>query len=139
MPKLESLHRRLIEEGPKHLWEQLLFLLLRVCAILFCFGVLLRDQSFRLGLRKVYKSRLPVISVGNLAVGGTGKTLDWGQLSAGGLALILAGGLKADNVAAAVRTVRPWAVDVSSGVESSPGVKDPFAIRQFIKEAKREQ
>jgi phosphoribosylanthranilate isomerase len=72
-------------------------------------------------------------------LGGTGKTLDWRQLSAGGLPLILAGGLNADNVAAAVRTVRPWAVDVSSGVESSPGVKDPFAIRQFIKEAKREQ
>jgi phosphoribosylanthranilate isomerase len=72
-------------------------------------------------------------------LGGTGKTLDWKQLSAGGLPLILAGGLNADNVATAVRTARPWAVDVSSGVESSPGVKDVSAIRQFIKEAKREQ
>jgi len=46
--------------------------------------------------------------------------------------LILAGGLSADNVADGIRTVRPYAVDVSSGVESAPGVKDPVLIEKFV-------
>ncbi len=67
--------------------------------------------------------------------GGTGETGDW-SLSAK-LAqtipnLMLAGGLNPDNVAAAVRQVRPFAVDVASGVESSPGKKDHTLIRAFI-------
>lgn len=65
--------------------------------------------------------------------GGTGKTFDWalatGELS---LPLILAGGLTAGNVAEAIWALRPAAVDVSSGVESAPGVKDATAIRRFI-------
>ena len=70
--------------------------------------------------------------------GGTGKVCDWefaAQLAAQQL-IILAGGLTPDNVAAAVREVRPYAVDVSSGVEKSPGEKDPRKVSEFIRIAK---
>jgi phosphoribosylanthranilate isomerase len=65
--------------------------------------------------------------------GGTGKTFDW-QLAERGvsLPLILAGGLNEGNVAAAMAALRPTAVDVSGGVEHSPGVKDPAKIEAFI-------
>lgn len=70
-------------------------------------------------------------------LGGTGRTADWSALARGRKPLVLAGGLNPDNVADAIRTVRPWGVDVSSGVERSPGIKDAGAIRRFIEEAKR--
>lgn len=66
--------------------------------------------------------------------GGTGQIVPW-QLLADfkpGVPLILAGGLTPDNVADAIRIVRPYAVDVASGVESSPGKKDPDKMRRFI-------
>jgi len=72
-------------------------------------------------------------------LGGTGKQADWDKIHPGQLPLILAGGLNPGNVRQAVRTVRPWAVDVSSGVETAPGIKDAHAIRRFIKEAKCEE
>jgi phosphoribosylanthranilate isomerase len=71
--------------------------------------------------------------------GGTGKTASWQGRSAGSLPLILAGGLSPANVATAVNLVKPWAVDVSSGVETAPGIKDAAAIRRFIEEARRGQ
>lgn len=71
-------------------------------------------------------------------LGGTGHVFDWNRIDRGNLPLVLAGGLTADNVAAAVRQVRPWAVDVSSGVESAPGIKNDAAVEKFINEAKRE-
>ena len=66
--------------------------------------------------------------------GGSGKAFDWSLLP-GELAqpLILAGGLHSGNVADAVRLLRPWALDVASGVESSPGVKDPGKLTAFIR------
>ncbi len=66
--------------------------------------------------------------------GGTGRIFDWALVVA--LAkrrkLVLAGGLTATNVASAIRQVRPWCVDVASGVESSPGVKDMVRVRAFV-------
>jgi len=71
------------------------------------------------------------------ALGGTGETFDWSLVK--GLArerrLTLAGGLRPENVAEAVSAVEPWCVDVASGVEHEPGVKDHSAIRRFVAEA----
>jgi phosphoribosylanthranilate isomerase len=66
--------------------------------------------------------------------GGTGQVAPWQLLAEyrPGVPLILAGGLTPENVAEAIRTVRPYAVDVASGVESSPGKKDPEKMRRFI-------
>jgi phosphoribosylanthranilate isomerase len=70
--------------------------------------------------------------------GGTGATFDWtlaAQL-ARARKLTLAGGLTPDNVADAVRAVRPYCVDTASGVERAPGVKDPDLVRRFVRAAK---
>ncbi|NOX60103.1 MAG: phosphoribosylanthranilate isomerase, partial [Planctomycetes bacterium] len=77
-------------------------------------------------------------------LGGTGKTFDWGFLrrsmdendANSWPPMILAGGLHPSNVEEAIRIARPWAVDVSSGVEKSPGVKSPELMREFVRAAK---
>jgi phosphoribosylanthranilate isomerase len=74
------------------------------------------------------------------ATGGTGRTVDWSAVRevdrAGLPPLMLAGGLTPTNVAEAIGVVRPWGVDVSSGVESSRGVKDLQKIRAFCDAAR---
>ena len=72
--------------------------------------------------------------------GGTGRRAPWESLSrvwrSDWPPLILAGGLRPENVAEAVRAVRPWGVDVASGVESVPGVKDPAQVAAFVAAAR---
>lgn len=69
--------------------------------------------------------------------GGTGQRFNWDWIpDSRPLPIVLAGGLTSDNVASAVRAVRPWAVDVSGGIESQKGIKDPDKIRQFINEVR---
>ena len=75
------------------------------------------------------------------AMGGSGKSFSWDEHSSESLTklgkpIILAGGLSANNVAEAIRVVQPYAVDVSSGIEASKGVKDPAKMQQFIKEVR---
>jgi phosphoribosylanthranilate isomerase len=72
--------------------------------------------------------------------GGTGTTLDWNWLALNrhrfrGTPLVLAGGLNPDNVARAIAAVRPWGVDVASGVEAAPGAKSPELVRRFVEAA----
>lgn len=65
--------------------------------------------------------------------GGTGTCFDWAEVpEAIGMPIILAGGLDVGNVTTAIGCVRPWAVDVSSGVEHAPGCKDPARIASFV-------
>ena len=72
------------------------------------------------------------------AVSGSGRTADWDEARALAEAseVILAGGLDAQNVAAAIRAVRPWGVDVSSGVERRRGEKDAGKIKEFVARAR---
>jgi len=70
---------------------------------------------------------------------GSGTVFDW-SLAEGapdGVRLILAGGLNPENIGEAIRKVRPWGVDTSSGVEASPGKKDATLVRRFVAEARR--
>jgi len=72
------------------------------------------------------------------AGGGSGVAFDWSRVPpAAARPVILAGGLTCDNVASAIRTAQPYAVDVSSGIESAPGIKDAHKMRRFIEEVER--
>ena len=82
--------------------------------------------------------------VGSSASGGTGKSFDWMSArevlqSQPSLRVIVAGGLRPDNVAEAIRTLRPWGVDVASGVERQPGLKDYAKLKSFIENARGAQ
>jgi phosphoribosylanthranilate isomerase len=85
-------------------------------------------------LRRLAERCLPLIDPG----GGDGVAWDWQQLGTppGDLCFGLAGGLDPDNVASAVRAVRPRLVDVSSGVERSPGLKDRERVAAFVRNAR---
>jgi phosphoribosylanthranilate isomerase len=70
--------------------------------------------------------------------GGTGTVFDWAMIPGSAMPIVLAGGLNPGNIREAVERVRPWAVDVSSGVEDAPGIKNAEMMREFIREAKCE-
>ena len=96
-----------------------------------------RDAGSLDAIRALVERRRPAAILVDACVpgqhGGTGQTLPWDVLDGFdvGVPLILAGGLTPENVAAAVKRVRPFAVDVASGVESRPGVKDADRMRRF--------
>jgi phosphoribosylanthranilate isomerase len=87
-----------------------------------------------------YEARAFLLDAPSPGYGGSGSTFDWSLAAevARELPVLLAGGLRPENVAEAVRTVRPLAVDVASGVEASPGVKDPALVQAFVRAAKEE-
>lgn len=70
--------------------------------------------------------------------GGSGRRFDWGRVPTGvQKPFVLAGGLDADNVFDAIMATQPWAVDVSSGIEREPGIKDGDRMRRFVQEVRR--
>ena len=98
----------------------------------------LRDRGSLLALAE-YQGRggvrgFVLDTFSELSYGGTGQITDWGLAAevAKSAPLLLAGGLTPDNVTEAIRTVRPYGVDVSSGVESAPGKKDHAKMRAFV-------
>ncbi len=90
------------------------------------------------GLRNLKNVDLLVDRKVNGLYGGSGKTTDWRKAAeiAAMRPIILAGGLSPNNVREAILRVKPAAVDVSSGVESGPGKKDPVLMHEFVKKAK---
>jgi phosphoribosylanthranilate isomerase len=86
--------------------------------------------------------RVLIDSMVGVAAGGTGVAFDWAaarqvfSAAPRSVKLIAAGGLKPENVAAAIEKLAPWGVDVSSGVEASPGRKDPQMLARFIENAR---
>jgi len=102
----------------------------------------LRDRSTFLAMAE-YKGRSGVRgfvldAFSETAYGGTGNTADWDLACEAGqsFSFFLAGGLTPENVASAIQKVHPYGVDVSSGVESSPGKKDPAKVQAFIQAVK---
>ena len=93
------------------------------------------------GNRQPNRFQQLVDAISGTARGGTGKQANWHLAAelATRRTTILAGGLNPANVAEAIDTVHPFAVDVSSGVEASKGIKDPELVRQFIAAAKTDK
>lgn len=106
-------------------------------------AVRLASQSVVTALEaQIYKRKIPPALLLDTYVpgqfGGTGQTADWGVAAsiANRMPILLAGGLTPENVAEAIQQVKPWGVDVASGVESTPGYKDFNKIMAFIRNAR---
>ena len=97
-------------------------------------GVSLRDEA----QRHSEAVALLLDTFSTSEAGGTGETFDWSMVEGDvGKPIVLAGGLKSSNVAAAIRQVQPYAVDVSSGVEKEKGIKDAAKMAAFIDEVNK--
>lgn len=84
------------------------------------------------------EGQIPILdSAEGNRLGGTGTVFDWGAIPDLGRRFVLAGGLTPENVASAIRTVHPWGVDASSGLEAERGVKNTGRVVAFIEEAKQ--
>jgi phosphoribosylanthranilate isomerase len=99
-------------------------------------AVAMREGVDLLDWERQYPSAAALLAdAPSAAFGGSGRTFDWSRLPAQerrARPLILAGGLQAFNVGAAIRAARPFAVDISSGVETQPGVKSEALMRDFV-------
>jgi phosphoribosylanthranilate isomerase len=100
----------------------------------------LKEQLGRIAALGI-ADRVLIDSKVGAAAGGTGVAYEWARARAvfaapAGVRLIVAGGLKPENVAEAIRQLAPWGVDISSGVEASPGRKDPERLARFIANAR---
>ncbi len=96
-----------------------------------------RGEGSLIGIDKMSTNRVLLDAYSPDGYGGTGETFDWSFArrvveNHPHLRVTLSGGLNVDNVEEAVSSVAPWAVDVASGVESVPGVKDPELVRRFV-------
>ncbi len=96
------------------------------------------DMNYLIASAKEYQSAKALLLDGHAPgqAGGTGETFDWSSIGTVEKPVVLAGGLSSDNVKQAIETVHPFAVDVSSGVESSPGIKDKEKVAAFMQQVK---
>ena len=98
------------------------------------------DANFRVESLRAYGSQVFLLDSGSgTQFGGTGNVFDWSQAFGANAFgwIVLAGGLNPENVSEAITTLHPYAVDVSSGVESSPGRKDYEKMRRFIESVRK--
>lgn len=98
------------------------------------------DSSFKVESLRAYGNRMFILDTGTPAqFGGTGQTFDWDRAYGANAfgSIVIAGGLNPENVGEAVNRLHPFAVDVSSGVESSPGKKNYDKMRRFIEAVRR--
>lgn len=102
------------------------------------FKVFRVDDHFEAAQLDGYPAEAFLLDNAGATPGGTGAAFDW-RLAIGAARygrIIVAGGLHPDNVAEAVRALRPWGVDVAGGVESAPGRKDPALVERFVRAAR---
>ena len=92
-----------------------------------------KNTNLEIIAKNYYNASGLLLDTPSVNFGGTGKKFDWSLITKIDMPVILAGGLNAQNIADAILQVKPFAVDISSGVESSKGIKDIQQVKEFIK------